>query len=78
MVLQAPNPVWHIFDHKYHKRLDTHGMVLERSADIECGDTMIHTMKNGNYCLPMPASASARCCQTEMGINNWFCELALS
>lgn len=32
-------------NHQYHERLDTHCMVLERRADIECGDTMIYTME---------------------------------
>ena len=54
-------------DHEYHERLDTHCMVSERRADIECGDTMIYTIRNCNNCLPMPASA--RCCQTAMRIS---------
>jgi hypothetical protein len=41
----------------FHEKLGTHGRVLNRIADIEPGDTMIYTIKNGNDCLPMPASA---------------------
>ena len=44
MVLQASNPVWHMLIHQYHERLNTHGMVLDRSTDIECGTTMIYTI----------------------------------
>ena len=48
-------------------------MVLDRHAAIKYGDTMISTIKNGYDCLPMPASA--RCCQTEMRISYWICEV---
>ena len=51
-------------------------MVLDRSAGIKRGDTMIYTMKNGNNCLPLPASA--RYCQTEMELSYWLSELAAS
>ena len=45
MVLQAPKPVWHMHYHKYHERLDTHGMVLDHHANIEHSNTMIYTIK---------------------------------
>jgi hypothetical protein len=44
MVLQAPKPVWHMHYHKYHERLDTHGMVLDHHAKIEHSNTMIYTI----------------------------------
>ena len=40
----------------YHcERLDTHGMVLDRCADLEHSDSMIYTMKK--VCLEVPVSA---------------------
>jgi hypothetical protein len=33
-------------NHQYHERLNTHGMVLDRRADIEHHNTMINTMKS--------------------------------
>jgi len=44
-VLQPPKPVRQMLDHEYHERFDTHGMVLDRRADIEHHNTMIYTMK---------------------------------
>jgi hypothetical protein len=44
MVVQL-NTVWHMPNHQYHERLDTHCMVLEHRADTERGDTMIYTME---------------------------------
>jgi hypothetical protein len=42
----------------YYERLDTHGMVLDRCADLEHSDTMIYTMKKSAWrCLPVPADA---------------------
>jgi hypothetical protein len=38
--------VWHALNHEYHERLNTHDMVLERRADIECGDTMIYAIED--------------------------------
>jgi hypothetical protein len=46
MTLQPLNPPGHIRNYRYHEQLDTHCRVLERRADIECGDTMIYTMEN--------------------------------
>jgi hypothetical protein len=47
-----------MLDHEYHERLDTHGMVLVRRADIERHSTMIYTMKKSAWrCLPVPADA---------------------
>jgi len=34
-----------MFNYQYHERFDKHGMVLDHSAYIECGDTMIYTIE---------------------------------
>jgi len=34
-----------MLNHQYHDRFDKHGMVLERLADIERGDTMIYAIE---------------------------------
>jgi len=57
MILQSSNPAGHMRNHQYHERFDTHGMVLDRRADIEYCNTMIYTIEKLNNCLPMPASA---------------------
>ncbi|MGB5276788.1 MAG: hypothetical protein WBO73_07090 [Gammaproteobacteria bacterium] len=58
MNLQPPNPVWHMLNHEYHERLNTHGMALDRRAVIEHHSTMIHTMKKfACTCQPVPADA---------------------
>ncbi len=44
-------------DHEYHERLNTHGMVLDRRADIERSDTMIYTIEKNKYCLQVPDDA---------------------
>ncbi len=51
-------------------------MVSAHDTETGGGDTMIYNIVNGANCLPVPASA--RCCQTEMWISGWFCELAAS
>jgi hypothetical protein len=47
-----------MLDHKYHERLDTHGMVLGRHVCSKQRDTMIYTMKKPAWrCQPVPADA---------------------
>ncbi len=42
-----------MIDREYHERLNTHGMVLDRCADLEHSDSMIYTMKKSAWRCPV-------------------------